>query len=291
MSPTMTPTMTSAPAKVPAKPASPAIASPVRPAIEPVRPVVPARPAVPVLRDGDRMDAAEFVRRWEALPEPRPRAELLDGKVHFNTMSISEARHAVPQSDMIYLLMTYMLATPGTRACAPASLRLGWRNMPEPDAYLRVLETHGGLSHRAEDGFVDGPAELVVEVAAATVARDTGLKFGIYRRNGVLEYLVWRTEGGVLDWYVRREDRFDPLPPADDGVFRSEAFPGLWVDGEALRRGDLPAAVRTLQQGLASPEHAAFVERLRTTAETYAAAAAPTVPADPVSTPPADETA
>jgi hypothetical protein len=134
--------------------------------------------------------------------------------------------------------------------------------MPEPDAYLRILESHGGQSRRAPDGCVEGMPELVVEIAGTTVRKDLGPKFGIYRRNGVREYVVWETEAGRLHWFVRRDDALDPLWADDDGVFRSETFPGLWVDAAALVRGDSAAALRTLQTGLASPQHAEFVERL-----------------------------
>jgi hypothetical protein len=48
-----------------------------------------------------------------------------------------------------------------------------------------------------------------------------------------------------------------------DGVFRSEAFPGLWLDAAALLRGDLAAVVACVQRGTASPEHAAFAARLQ----------------------------
>ena len=39
--------------------------------------------------------------------------------------------------------------------------------------------------------------------------------------------------------------------------------PGLWLDPAALIRGEMAAVARTTQQGLASAEHAAFVDRLR----------------------------
>jgi hypothetical protein len=47
------------------------------------------------------------------------------------------------------------------------------------------------------------------------------------------------------------------------GIVRSETFPGLWLDTAALLGFDLPVVLRTLQQGLAAPEHAAFVARLQ----------------------------
>jgi hypothetical protein len=47
-----------------------------------------------------------------------------------------------------------------------------------------------------------------------------------------------------------------------DGIFRSEAFPGLWLEAAAMLGGDLKQVLATLQRGLATPEHAAFVQRL-----------------------------
>ena len=51
------------------------------------------------------------------------------------------------------------------------------------------------------------------------------------------------------------------LPDAD-GLYRSEAFPGLWLDPAALLTGDLEGIIAALGRGLATPEHAAFVARL-----------------------------
>jgi hypothetical protein len=52
------------------------------------------------------------------------------------------------------------------------------------------------------------------------------------------------------------------LPADAAGVCRSEAFSGLWLDVRSLLAGDLAAVLKTSHEGLASPEHAAFVERL-----------------------------
>jgi len=45
-------------------------------------------------------------------------------------------------------------------------------------------------------------------------------------------------------------------------VIRSEVFPGLWLDADALLRRDRKRLLSVLRQGLASPEHAAFVAKL-----------------------------
>lgn len=41
-----------------------------------------------------------------------------------------------------------------------------------------------------------------------------------------------------------------------------KVFPGLWVHGEALLAKDYGRLMATLQQGLATPQHAEFVARL-----------------------------
>ncbi len=52
------------------------------------------------------------------------------------------------------------------------------------------------------------------------------------------------------------------LTAGPDGIIRSEVFPGLWLDPAAVLARDGARLVAVLQEGLASPEHAAFVERL-----------------------------
>jgi hypothetical protein len=59
------------------------------------------------------------------------------------------------------------------------------------------------------------------------------------------------------------ERRYQPLAADASGVLRSEVFPGLWLQPAALWASDLPKLLAVLQEGLAAPEHAAFLERLR----------------------------
>ena len=62
--------------------------------------------------------------------------------------------------------------------------------------------------------------------------------------------------------FIRRRGKFKELQPAAGGIFRSEVFPGLWLDPAALLREDRRRLLTVLRQGLASPEHAAFVAKL-----------------------------
>ena len=88
------------------------------------------------------------------------------------------------------------------------------------------------------------------------------MKLPIYRRHGVRECLIWRVPDREIDWFVLRGDQYERLSPGTDSVYRSEVLPGLWLDAAALVRGDLAAVSRVAQQGLASPDHTAFVRRL-----------------------------
>ncbi len=143
-----------------------------------------------------------------------------------------------------------------------STLRLDLDNEPQPDGYLRLLPECGGQA-RLVDGYVVGAPELIVEVAASSVSYDLHDKLHAYRRNGVCEYLVWRVWDAVVDWFVLRGGRFEPLPLVD-GIYKSEVFPGLWLEPAAVLRGDPARVLHVLQQGLCSPEHAAFAARLET---------------------------
>lgn len=60
----------------------------------------------------------------------------------------------------------------------------------------------------------------------------------------------------------RNEDAYRVLPPDADRLRRSRIFPGLWPDGQALLTGDMARVLKRLLEGLQSPEHGQFIERL-----------------------------
>jgi hypothetical protein len=67
----------------------------------------------------------------------------------------------------------------------------------------------------------------------------------------------------AIDGFVLRAGQYERLPVDANGLLRSEVFPGLWLDAAALIRGELATVLAIVQQGLGSPEHAAFVARLQ----------------------------
>jgi Uma2 family endonuclease len=159
----------------------------------------------------------------------------------------------------------YWVATPGVEGSDNATLRLDLDNEPQPDTFLRILPGLGGQSWD-DGGYVGGAPELVAEVTASSASYDLHDKLRAYQRNGVREYVVWRVEDRAIDWFVLREDHFERLPLGTDGCYRSEVFPGLWLDPAALLAGEIQRVMAVLQQGLASPEHADFAAKLRAAA-------------------------
>jgi Uma2 family endonuclease len=222
------------------------------------------RPAPP-LYPGDRLSRAEFERRYEAHPEVK-RAELIEGVVYMPS-PVRIEQHSEPHGWLVTWLGVYCAATPGVRLGDNATVRLDFENEPQPDALLRLDPAQGGKSRITADDYLEGPPELVVEIAASSAAYDLHDKKRVYQRNGVSEYLAIQVYEQRVDWFILRESVYQPLTPDGAGVLRSEVFPGLWLQPSALWSSDLAALLATLQVGLASPEHAVFVARLSPPAE------------------------
>ncbi|MBE7472732.1 MAG: Uma2 family endonuclease [Anaerolineae bacterium] len=213
------------------------------------------------LHSGDRLSRAEFERRYQAHPENR-KAELVEGVVYVSS-PIRYEQHANPHFYIIGWLATYLAATPGVRGGDNATVRLDLENEPQPDALLRLEPALGGQSTITEDDYLEGAPELIVEVAASSASYDLYDKRRAYARNGVREYIVAQTYEQRIDWFVLREGVYEMLQPDEQGLLRSEVFPGLWLQPAALWAGDLATMLAVLQEGLASPEHVAFVEQLK----------------------------
>ena len=96
---------------------------------------------------------------------------------------------------------------------------------------------------------------------------DLHAKLRLYERHGVREYLVWRVLDQAIDWFVLRDGRYESLPLDLAGRYRSEVFPGLWLDVAAMLRLDGAAVLAALQAGLATSEHADFRAQLQSSTD------------------------
>ncbi|MGH9203856.1 MAG: Uma2 family endonuclease, partial [Vicinamibacterales bacterium] len=184
------------------------------------------------LENGDLLSAGEFLRRYEDMPEVK-KAQLIEGIVHMpSPVRLNE--HAAPDSLIQAWLVSYAARTPGTQTAGNATVRLDPDNVPQPDALLRLLPECGGRTRVDDKGLLDGPPELIVEVAASSASIDARDKLRAYRRNGVREYILWRTLDGSLDWWVLENDDYRPNPPDTQRLIHSREFPGLVLAVDAL---------------------------------------------------------
>jgi Uma2 family endonuclease len=218
----------------------------------------PDRRVLPPLEAGQRLDQRTFHERYEAMP-PRTRAELIGGVVHMP--SPLRDGHGEMTRLVSGWLFLYQRSARGIRGGDNVTVILGDQWEPQPDCVLYIPEKLGGLT-RSVDGYITGPPELIIEVARSSRAIDLGPKKLDYERGGVPEYVVAELEPDRVHWFRLDDGRYLEHPAGPDGIFRSDVFPGLWLDPAALYSEDRDALIATLDRGLATPEHAAFVARL-----------------------------
>lgn len=216
---------------------------------------------LPPLESGDRLTRHEFERRYQAMSQMK-KAELIEGVVYVAS-PVRIKNHGRPHAQVMAWVTAYWVATPGVDLADNATVRLDADNEPQPDVLLRIEPEVGGNSRINDDDYVEGAPELIAEIAASSASYDLKDKLNAYRRNGVQEYIVWQIYENHLDWFKLEEGRYISLEPDAAGVIHSQVFPGLWLAVPALQQGNLALVLAVLQQGLQTPEHQAFVERLR----------------------------
>jgi Uma2 family endonuclease len=235
-------------------------------------------PAVPRLRDGERLDIAEFLRRYSADTRVL-KAELIRGVVHvlrsrvvrngkeIIVSPIDAGGHSAPHANLVGWLSVYAAYTANVIPYAPVTnIQPERENGLEPDGALRIHDDAGGQTEIGEDGYIHGPPELFLEVANTSRRRDTTVRRDECETAGVKEYLVWQTQAGVVEWFTLKRKKYALLSADAAGIVRSAVFPGLWLDVPALLAGDMARVLAVVQQGIASPEHAAFVAKLQKSA-------------------------
>jgi Uma2 family endonuclease len=215
---------------------------------------------IPPLENGDRLTRDEFELRYNASSHIN-KAELIEGVVHLPS-PVRVMHHGNPHYQLISWAGMYTTVTPGVIGCDNTTVRLDVHNEPQPDVALVIDPARGGQARISADDYLEHAPELVAEVSASSASIDTNTKAEVYRRTGVREYIIWRVLDEEIDWFVLRDEQFVALVPDAEGIFKSEIFPGLWLDPAALLRDDRRRLFDVVQRGTSSPEHAAFVARL-----------------------------
>ncbi|MDR3637743.1 MAG: Uma2 family endonuclease [Isosphaeraceae bacterium] len=219
----------------------------------------PKRETLRPLVAGEHLDQPTFHERYEAMP-PETRAELVGGIVYMPSPLRSD--HGDVSLLISGWVFYYMAFTPGLKGGDNTTTKLGRFGEPQPDCILYIPEELGGENIRIVDGYVTGAPELVVEVARSSRKFDLTEKKRDYERAGVPEYVVVGVDPNDVYWFVLRDGHYVEHPPAPDGLFHSQSFPGLWLDPTALFDEDRPGLMAAVDRGVATAEHREFFARL-----------------------------
>jgi len=97
--------------------------------------------------------------------------------------------------------------------------------------------------------FLDGPADLIVEIISPeSVGHDRGEKFVEYEAAGVREYWLIDPLREQAEFYRLGADGRYRLGPVEDGVYRSQVLPSIWLRVAWLWQRPLPQVLQVLKE-------------------------------------------
>ena len=173
-------------------------------------------------------------------------AEWVDGEVIM--VSPASRRHQVISDFLLTVLEVYVQQRElGTVVSAPFQMKTG-PDLPgrEPDILFVARDNIG----RFKDVYLDGPADLVIEIISQeSRLRDRGEKLAEYEMGGVREYWIIDPERREADFYVLGVDgRYERQRADLHGVFRSTVIADLWLRLDWLWQDPLPKALAVLRE-------------------------------------------
>jgi hypothetical protein len=75
-------------------------------------------------------------------------------------------------------------------------------------------------------------------------------------------WIASKGTGGGPYWFQLVNGTLEPQSIGDDGLYRSSASPGLWLDPAALLQADTRRLRAVVDLGCATADRAAFINRL-----------------------------
>lgn len=171
-------------------------------------------------------------------------AEWVDGEVEL--MSPVSLQHSDTFVFLVSILRLYVSAKGlGSLLTEPFQMKTG-PNLPgrSPD----ILFVHRQNTHRLKPTYLDGAADLVVEIISPeSEQRDRVQKFAEYERGGVREYWLIDPEKQQAEFYVLGEEsRYVLQMKGSSGEYHSTVLEGFWLKLEWLWQ--LPPEVQVLKQ-------------------------------------------
>jgi Uma2 family endonuclease len=182
-------------------------------------------PEVGRMRSGVKLTYDDYVK----FPEDGKRHELIDGK-HYVTPS-PNLRHQEILGALHLVIASWLEAQPVGRVYfAPLDVIFTRFDVVEPDL---LYASHERARAMMTGQWVDGPPELVVEIASpGTRRRDATLKRRLYEREGVTEYWIVEPAREVVRVLRRDGQTFaEPreLARAAGDVVTTNLLPGLEI--------------------------------------------------------------
>lgn len=189
--------------------------------------------------NGERMSFEEFLERAD-----ERHMEWVDGEVvllsrasywHQDLATVLSAalRYFVDSHDLGEVLVAPILMKTGAR--------LSGR---EPDLVFIAKANY----HRRRANYIDGPADLVVEIVSPeSQARDRNTKYREYEQGGVREYWLIDPERREAVFYQLESGVYRMVPVGADGIYHSAVLDGLWLQVNWLWQKPLPKLMDVLR--------------------------------------------
>ena len=185
-------------------------------------------------------------------------AEWVDGEVVM--YSPASRQHQTIVGFLMGVLHSFAeLRDLGVVLSAPFQMKL--EHGREPDLLFVARENLG----RLRETYLDGPADLVVEVISPdSVARDRGEKFYEYAQGGVPEYWLIDPDVKWAEFYrLGADGRYRTAFAGAEGEYHSHTLPGFWLRVEWLWQEPLLAVEDVLLEVSGEAYALRLIERLQ----------------------------
>ena len=186
-------------------------------------------------------------------------AEWVDGEV------IMSSPASLPHQDIVDFLVSVIrmfVVSKELGVVISAPFQMKMEHGREPDV-LFIAREH---QDRLKDTYLDGPADLVVEVISPESAgRDRGDKFYEYERGGVTEYWLIDPLMQRVEFYQLEAGRYRIIPVGSDRIYHSQVLPGFWLNVDWLWQKILPHPLEAVGEiaGIDAQEIARFMGLLK----------------------------